>query len=362
MKLSIIFITKRPGGLDILLNTLHQQSFKNFELIIVDDIDCTKFDNLFEERRKFANEEAKKLNIDLVYYDKSFRHTYHNPKYRINSALNDGLLFIKDKYKDQKYDDNVVVFLHDYIWINHRSLEIINQMYSRAKDKNFLLSFPEVFVEVPHDQLTEYNSCNKNNKSLNINTLFNDPLKTSPALLKWNILKELQPCPASPQEVYNILNFTKFNNSPITNSVSVEYDFWEHYFSAIPYNLIAKVNGFDERLDAGPNSITTEKYNTLMAHEKEEYDSREPQGFNDYGEKSVWRVCQYKLQSKCILIVSLPVLKLDNAKFAAGDNIRHSKEWLWKRNPKDTGMHYGASILQDRLNNNIIRSPNHFSL
>ena len=128
--------------------------------------------------------------------------------------------------------------------------------------------------------------------------------------------------------------------------------------SAIPFNLIRKVNGFDERLDAGPNSITAKKYESLMDHEKIEYDSRISEGFNDYGEKTVWRICQHKLNTKTYMIVSLPVLKIDNSLFTTND----TDEWLWKRNPKDTGMHYGAAIVQDRLNNNIIRAPNAFEL
>lgn len=406
MRISVVFITKRPGGLDILLNTLSQQTYKNYELIVVDDYhkDGGNTDT-FNIRRELVTAKAQELGVELAYYGQSIRHTYHNPKYRINAALNDGLLFIKNKYKNTDYSDNIVVFFHDYIWLNHRSLEIVNQMYSRTKDTNFITAFPEVFIKVPDEAFainaklsttsetdnttdlsdesntsetsstdtSDVNNTATSSEADNLYTIFKEPLKSSPAVLKWPIIKDIQPCPVPAKEVFDILNFTKFNNSPITNSISVECDFWEHYFSAIPFNLIKKVNGFDERLDAGPNSITTEKYNTLMDHEKEDYDSREPQGFNDYGEKSVWRMCQHKLNSKVILVISLPVLKLDNTQFplikyansSDDDSINRSAsegEWLWKRNPKDTGMQYGASILQNRLNNNIISAPNNFEL
>ena len=63
-KISICLSTKRYGGLDMIMGSLANQTYKNFELIICDAI--------YDERHEEVMEFADKLDLD-VYHVKQNR-------------------------------------------------------------------------------------------------------------------------------------------------------------------------------------------------------------------------------------------------------------------------------------------------
>ena len=113
--ISFIYLTNRPGGIDLLGMSLSgqmknideispelQRQFKdakpNWELIVVDD-----YSNRFE--RGEAAKYLSSLGLPLSYYGKSKDKWYKDARQGLANAMNTGLIVARSPY---------VVFLHDY--------------------------------------------------------------------------------------------------------------------------------------------------------------------------------------------------------------------------------------------------------
>ena len=129
MLISIIYVTKRPGGYDILFNCLREQTYQNYELIIVDDV--------LDERKEKLLSYAKEKGIKLKIATKSKRKTFEDTKFGIANALNTGYILSKGKY---------VLTIMDYAWMPKTLLESIKNFYSERNEFN-LLSFRERFYQ-----------------------------------------------------------------------------------------------------------------------------------------------------------------------------------------------------------------------
>lgn len=108
MKLSVVYVTNRPGGMDILLDNLNRQTFKDFELILADE--------LYKER---------KTEVELLFAKYPVKHFKPREKqegdvWNLNKAYNDAL---------DKVEGELVVFLQDYIWIPANGLERFWDIY-----------------------------------------------------------------------------------------------------------------------------------------------------------------------------------------------------------------------------------------
>jgi len=101
--ISVILETARYGGLDWQLKLLANQSFKDFELILID--------GCYNERKEFVLVLAEELNIDLIYLEEQFPFkTSHVRPLNVNTCM---------KFATGKY----FVFLDDYHLFPNNFLE-----------------------------------------------------------------------------------------------------------------------------------------------------------------------------------------------------------------------------------------------
>ena len=131
MLISIIYITKRPGGYDILLNSLAQQTSKNYELICIDE--------LANYRKEKIKTMAEKLNVNLKIVRPGKEKTFPDTKFGICNAFNTGLL---------EASGEVILFLQDYCWLPANIMEKIEEFYQENPDS--LLSFCEKYYQAPN--------------------------------------------------------------------------------------------------------------------------------------------------------------------------------------------------------------------
>lgn len=382
MKLSVIFITNRPGGMDILFNTLKNQTYKNFELIIVDD-----YNNRHVNRYKEVYELANKSNIFLKYHKSNVRHTYVNPKYRICSSMNDGLL---------QANGDLVVMMQDYCWIPENIFQVIVDFYSRQKNKNVLLSFAEKFYKCPEDFIikerlsnnklnkdddkskNELNKDDKNNKL----SIFKSFMDKSPKELNWEITQGLNPLLVSEDIINKISTVNKS-----ADHIFIEHDFWECYFGVAPLDVFKKANGFDERLDAGRNAINMMSFSKLSKDEQIKILNKSPKGYNDYNEKLFWKTCKNRLNCKIYFCQDLFIQQIDHTLFSklANDKLSNISNYtlnsndnklsaasssvsnklskdLYTRSKDDSGIRYGAELYHFISIGGGYRCPNNFDL
>ena len=79
---SIVFVTKRPGGYDVLLEALARQTDRNYELICVDE--------LADHRAHSVKQMAAQLQVNLVAITRSKPKTHPETRFGIANAINTG--------------------------------------------------------------------------------------------------------------------------------------------------------------------------------------------------------------------------------------------------------------------------------
>lgn len=217
--ISIVYITKRPGGYDILFNSLNQQTQKNYELICVDE--------LVDFRREKIVEMAANLNINLKNVMKGKEKTFKDTKFGICNAFNTGLIEVKG---------DLVLFVQDNCWLPKNLLEKITNYYSDSRNMKHLLSFCERFFTAKCD----------GDLMLDKSTLsiFNTPIDKSPEELGLQVFKEINP---NLKHVYEKV----LQQNPLIKDVFVKYPYWECFCAVCPTEILRKLNGFDELLDYG---------------------------------------------------------------------------------------------------------------
>lgn len=99
-KISILYVTNRLGGIDILKDNLDRQTFRDFEVVIVDDLD--------------RSDEIKAYMADYSPTVLKPRPRASGDVWNLNKAYNDGLRACKGE---------LIVFLQDYIWVRANGLE-----------------------------------------------------------------------------------------------------------------------------------------------------------------------------------------------------------------------------------------------
>jgi glycosyltransferase involved in cell wall biosynthesis len=115
IKVTVYTPTIRKGFWNIMANNLSIQTYKNFEWVIVDDIDY--------DRSKIAQEYATKYNLDIRYMKGKKR--FAKREYGLINANNTML---------KEATGEVIVFLQDFMFIREDGLEQIVNVYKRNKD------------------------------------------------------------------------------------------------------------------------------------------------------------------------------------------------------------------------------------
>ncbi len=109
-KFSVVYMTYRPGGFDLLAHALSHQTYKNYELIVIDDYPNRNLKKWLEEQ-----------GIPVTYYgpmkEKSRKDTTYNQCNVMNTAL-------------QYVTGDILVIYNDYSWIHPDSLETWNNYFN----------------------------------------------------------------------------------------------------------------------------------------------------------------------------------------------------------------------------------------
>eukprot|EP00741_Cyanophora_paradoxa_P003844 tig00000718_g3738.t1 len=217
--LSIVFVTKRPGGYDVLFNSLAAQTSQDYEIVIVDE--------LAAYRGTAVMEMAKEKGIPCLGVIPSRPKSVElkGTKFGIYKALNTGLLLISGE---------IVTILMDFSWVPPRFVERTIEFY-REHPKSFL-AYPEIFYGhndiksiIDEEAMGDFRSL----------LIFKEEVKQPPSVIggKWS------PFFFRPQEVIN--RKPGFEKQPGPDT------FWEMSFASAPWSAYEALNGLDEFLDVG---------------------------------------------------------------------------------------------------------------
>ncbi len=99
MKLSLVYLTLRPGGIDLLTESMTRQTFRDFELIVVDD--CMERP-LPDVKSCLRWKGPIEMPLTVI---RSKPKTHPTTRQGLCNAMNTALLYVQGEY---------VAFLHDY--------------------------------------------------------------------------------------------------------------------------------------------------------------------------------------------------------------------------------------------------------
>lgn len=111
--ISVLYVTHRPGGFDVLKHDLRRQTFEDFELVVVDDWGGDREAAV----REYVSE------FDLTYLEP--RPPRERDYWNLNKAYNDGV---------EACEGELIVSLQDYIWIDEHGLERFWEVYEETGD------------------------------------------------------------------------------------------------------------------------------------------------------------------------------------------------------------------------------------
>lgn len=124
--ISIVLPTMRPGGLDVIFSSLANQTFKDFELVFVD--------NIYKYRKDIVNERAKKFDI---IYKHIPPHIDKFPMHAFASTINTAITYARG---------DVILFASDYRYFMPWCLQKHADFHHTHQD-NEGLSCPTKFVQ-----------------------------------------------------------------------------------------------------------------------------------------------------------------------------------------------------------------------
>ena len=196
MKISVIYITYRPGGFDMLANSFKYQTVQDYELIIIDDYEKRKP----EQVKTFLEENE----VYASYVGPSKEECFPELPHKVITAINTGILLSTG---------DVIVLMTDYTWLHKDSLERFVRCEDKLKKGCCISSICHYWGQPPQDI------------KLNLEgqmTIFEDLWKGSPEENRWRSPSWWIP------------------------------EFWESFYSAIPWSILEKTNGPRESYQYSP--------------------------------------------------------------------------------------------------------------
>lgn len=191
-KISVMNLTNRPGGIDILWANMKRQTFTDWELVLVDGIDREKEvkEYINDPRLKYIKQSEKREGA----------HT------NLAHADNEGF---------RACEGELIVCLQDYQWVNPDGLQKYWDIYEK---------YPKALVTGVGHHYANPRPINNNGKI----TVFSEPYKGRPEVLDWE----------DPR--------INFNRPSFSLAEPVE---WELSYASIPSKVIYNIGGMDEQFD-----------------------------------------------------------------------------------------------------------------
>lgn len=189
MKVSVLYVTKRPGGMDVLRGNLQRQTFRDYEVVIVDAFD-------------------RDLTVLTLFMNGLGPHLRHffKPNLPLWGALNAGLTFCAGE---------LIVFLQDYIWIRPNGISrFVLGQDARPGLYTGVGNVGEGPEKVCEDELT----------------IFGAPYYGPPERIRWE----------DPRL-----------GAWDGRIVQIPPDQWENNWACAPRDLLLELGGFDEEFDKG---------------------------------------------------------------------------------------------------------------
>jgi len=121
--LSLVYFTYRPGGFDMLCGSLMEQTYDNYELIVIDDLPDRNLVNYIED-----------CGIPLTYYGPSKEKCYPDTPFNQVNAVNSGLLQARG---------DIVILIEDYVWLRPNTLERWCQIFDEKGADTFITGVGE---------------------------------------------------------------------------------------------------------------------------------------------------------------------------------------------------------------------------
>jgi ubiquinone/menaquinone biosynthesis C-methylase UbiE/glycosyltransferase involved in cell wall biosynthesis len=208
VKITLIVPTYREGGMDRLFGSLKNQTVKDYELILVDQ--------LYEWRKREVAEYADRLNIPLVHIPEKPKPKEH--VFGESNAWNTGLLWAEGDY---------VMFGQDFIWLEPDCFE-----------RHLKIQKPEGRITVGY--MPHYVSWPLKDLKGKI-TVFDQIHEERPQLLELpdRRFHSLEAAPDLGEDYARL----RFHYHLVHHSIFPNV--------TIPLHALIQLNGFDERLDIG---------------------------------------------------------------------------------------------------------------
>lgn len=265
-KVSVLDLTNRVGGLDILFESLKHQSFTDFELVLVDA--------LYNYRKDIVAEMAKQYNFPIKHILPS-NDTF--PVSNYNNSMNTGLVAAEGE---------ILYFTCDYAVIPKDALSL-HYNFHRQTPQNYVLMCPcndaplnldAVSDNFPkHRQyghrgnpketqlltVPEENYVNKHNEwsdryKLDLDNGFLDKVL-------WSIFKDPFIYEKGMDNLIQNINLdTKFNNCSSTDPTPAFHDLCCVKADSFKLDFLIEANGFDEDMDGTWGFFDTELARRLL--------------------------------------------------------------------------------------------------
>jgi len=189
MKISIVYLTYRPGGFDMLADSLRNQTIQDYELIIIDDYQI--------DRREMVKQYLEKKGVKLKHIGRSKPKCFPDTLCNFINALNTGIL---------ASTGDMIMLIQDYTWLSPHCLERWLKHEDFFDEKGCIAGIGKYWAKEPNVQKNLMDPI----------SIWKDDWQGSPEQNGWT-------------------EYTMWIGDP-----------FELFYAALPYEVLTETNGFQE--------------------------------------------------------------------------------------------------------------------
>jgi len=238
--LSVVYVTKRPGGYDVLFNSMKQQTSQDYEIIIVDELAPYRSTRI----RHYARELGIESHIKDIVASKPKTDEWAQTRHAIAKSINTGLLLATGR---------VVTVVMDFAWAHPKFVERTLKFHDEHP-KSFL-AHPLIWFAATGNEKIMVEDL-RNPTAI---TIWKESMIVPPSKLDWTKFGgevKFNSYATRPEDAMQMLS--NLEGGKTTESGYEKQPkkpngdmFWEMAFSSAPYAAFEQVNGVEEWLDKG---------------------------------------------------------------------------------------------------------------